>query len=254
MLQGVARRPNMTLAVKRLVRDVAARVPELSHIRPARVLVVAGEARRASRATIRPAHQGRAARRAPGGGAARPLVRVKGRTILYVITLRPLWFLASTPEERIATVLHELYHASTRFDGTLHRGRRHSRLPRARYNRKIRTLLRRYLAEAPAEVVAPFGAPRAWCARGCGSSARRPRGHARPEPARSTPNGSSSTAWSDADARAAGAPPSPRPDPRGSAGAIGRARTVRREIRLRSPPPAASTAPWPTRSASAAPR
>lgn len=157
MLGGVARRPNMTLAVKRLVRDVAARVPELSYVRPSRVLVVAGEARRASRATIRPAHQGSAARRAAGGGAARPLVRVKGRTILYVITLRPLWFLASTPEERIATVLHELYHASTRFDGTLHRGRRHSRLPRARYNRKIRTLLRRYLAAAPPEVIAPFG-------------------------------------------------------------------------------------------------
>ncbi len=134
---GVVRRPNMTLAVKRLVRDVAARVPELSYVRPSRVLVVAGEARRASRATIRPAHQGSADRRAAAGGTARPLVRVKGRTILYVITLRPLWFLASTPEERIATVLHELYHASTRFDGTLHRGRRHSRLPRPRYNRKI---------------------------------------------------------------------------------------------------------------------
>lgn len=157
MLPEVARRPNMTLAVKRLVRDLAARVPELAHVRPSRVLVVAGEARRASRATIRPAHQGSAALRAAGaGGPARPRVRVKGRTILYVITLRPLWFLASTPEERIATVLHELYHASTRFDGTLHRGRRHSRLPRARYNRKIRTLLRRYLAAAPPEVVAPF--------------------------------------------------------------------------------------------------
>ncbi len=143
----------MTLAVKRLVRDVAARVPELAHVRPSRVLVVAGEARRASRATIRPAHRGRPR---AAGGAARPLVRVKGRTILYVITLRPLWFLASTPDERVATVLHELYHASTRFDGTLHRGRRHSRLPRIRYNRKIRTLLRRYLAAAPAEVTAPF--------------------------------------------------------------------------------------------------
>lgn len=143
----------MTLAVKRLVRDVAARLPELSHVRPTRVLIVAGEARRASRATIRPAHHGSAARQA---GGVRPRVRVRGRTILYVITLRPLWFLASTPDERIATVLHELYHASTRFDGTLHRGRRHSRLPRARYNRKIRALLRRYLDEAPAEVIAPF--------------------------------------------------------------------------------------------------
>lgn len=148
-------RPNLTLAVKRLIRDVARRVPELAHVRPARVLVVAGEARRASRATIRPAYQGPAAARR-AGAEARPRVRVKGRTILYVITLRPLWFLASTPDERIATVLHELYHASTRFDGTLHRGRRHSRLPRGRYNRKIRAILRRYLEVAPADVIAPF--------------------------------------------------------------------------------------------------
>jgi predicted metallopeptidase len=149
----MARRPNVTLAVKRLVRDVAARVPELAHVRASRVLVVAGEARRSSRATIRPARGGAASTRS---GRGRAVVLVKGREILYVITLRPLWFRASRPEERIATMLHELYHASTRFDGTLHRGRRHARLPRARYNRKIRALLRRYLAVAPHEIVAPF--------------------------------------------------------------------------------------------------
>ncbi|WP_242395199.1 putative metallopeptidase [Anaeromyxobacter oryzisoli] len=146
----MARRPNVTLAVKRLIRDVAARVPELAHVRATRVLVVAGEARRSSRATIRAARGG--GRGARGG----PVIRVKGRRVLYVITLRPLWFRSSSPEQRIATVLHELYHASTRFDGTLHRGRRHARFPRARYNRRIRALLRRYLAEAPPEIVAPF--------------------------------------------------------------------------------------------------
>jgi predicted metallopeptidase len=145
---GHVPRPNLTLAVKRLVRDVSARVPELSHVRASRVLVVAGEARRASRATIRPART-----RAP---REKPLIRVKGRKIFYVVTLRPLWFRASTPEQRIGTILHELYHASTRFDGTLHRGRRHSRLPRARYNQKIRRLLDHYLDEAPPEILAPF--------------------------------------------------------------------------------------------------
>lgn len=147
-------RQNVTLAVKRLVRDVSARVPELAHVRASRVLVVAGEARRASRATIRPA---RPARRGHGDPRReKPLIRVKGRKILYVVTLRPLWFRASTPEQRIGTILHELYHASTRFDGTLHRGRRHSRLPRARYNQKIRRLLDRYLDEAPPEILEPF--------------------------------------------------------------------------------------------------
>ncbi len=117
----------------------------------------AGEARRASRATIRPAHF-KETRRSDAGTRRKPVIRVKGRKILYVVTLRPLWFLDSTPRERIATIVHELYHASTRFDGTLHRGRRHSRLPVSAYDRRIEALVDRYLARAPEEIVAPFGA------------------------------------------------------------------------------------------------
>jgi len=144
----MARRPSMTLAVKRLIRDVAGRLPELSHVRPSRVLVVAGEARRASRATIRGVP--------PRGAPGRPAIALRGRPVRYVITLRPLWFLDSTPEERVATVLHELYHASTRFDGTLHRGRRHRELAPAAYGHRVRQLLERYLAEAPRSLLAPF--------------------------------------------------------------------------------------------------
>jgi len=146
----------MTLAVKRLIRDVAARVPELAHVKPSRILVVAGEARRASRATIRPAHFKETGRRGGRGGRRKPLIQIKGRKILYVITLRPRWFVDSTPEQRVATVLHELYHASERFDGTLHKGRLHQRLPRGRYERRIRAMRDRYRAVAPDEVVAPF--------------------------------------------------------------------------------------------------
>jgi predicted metallopeptidase len=145
----VAHRLNVTLAVKRLVRDASARLPELAHVDASRLLVVAGEARRASRATIRPLGTGR---RADGA----PVVRVRGRPIRYVITLRPLWFLDSTPEARVETVLHELWHASTRFDGRLHGGRRHQALPAAAFNRRVRSLRDRYLAAAPAELLAPF--------------------------------------------------------------------------------------------------
>ncbi|HET8723542.1 MAG TPA: putative metallopeptidase [Anaeromyxobacteraceae bacterium] len=160
--------------MKRLIRDVAARLPELAHVRPSRVLVVAGEARRASRATIRPAHFRDTRARGGSGGRRKPLIRVGGRKILYVITLRPLWFRACTPEQRVSTVLHELWHASERFDGTLHRGRVHSRLPRARYERRIRALRDRYLSRAPEEILAPFtysGIARArmWLERPAGS-------------------------------------------------------------------------------------
>lgn len=136
----------MTLAVKRLIRDVARRLPELAHVRPSRILVVAGEARRASRASIRGLVEG------PG----RPRVLLGGRRVLYVITLRPLWFRESSAEERVATVLHELYHASTRFDGTLHRMRRHGELAPGAYGRRVGRLLQRYLAVAPAALLLPF--------------------------------------------------------------------------------------------------
>jgi predicted metallopeptidase len=171
----VPHRLNVTLAVKRLVRDASARLPELAHVDAARLLVVAGEARRASRATIRPLGAG-------AGEDGAPRVRLRGRTIRYVITLRPLWFLDSTPEARVETVLHELWHASTRFDGRLHGGRRHAALPAAAFDRRVRALRDRYLALAPAEVLAPFahhglGRARMWLERP--AAARRDGGPAR---------------------------------------------------------------------------
>ena len=174
----MARRLNVTLAVKRLVRDAAARLPELAHVDASQLLVVAGEARRASRATIRPVGAPRDRR----DGRDRPRIRVRGRDILYVITLRPLWFLDSTPEERIGTVLHELWHVSTRFDGRLHRGRRHAALPASAFERRVRRLRDRYLAEAPGELVAPFAhhglvRARMWLERP--AAARRDGGRAR---------------------------------------------------------------------------
>jgi hypothetical protein len=150
-------RVNLTLAVKRLIRDIAHRVPELSHVRASRILVVAGEARRTSRATIRPAHFTETRRRrSRRDGRKKPLIRVKNRKILYVVTLRPLWFLGTSRQQRIGTIFHELYHVSTRFDGTLHRGRTHDKLPISSYNRRIRKLRERYLVNAPESVLAPF--------------------------------------------------------------------------------------------------
>jgi predicted metallopeptidase len=144
----VPRRLNLTLAVKRLIRDAAARLPELEHVNASGLLVVAGEARRASRATIRPVAGGR--------GRGRVRIVIRGREILYVITLRPLWFLDSTAAERVETILHELWHVSIRFDGRLHHLRRHTALPIAAFHRKVRRLRDQYLALAPAEMLSPF--------------------------------------------------------------------------------------------------
>jgi predicted metallopeptidase len=131
-----AERPNATLLCRRVVADMVRKLPELSHIHAARILFVAGEARRGSRATIRPL-----------GGKGRAPVSLKGRRALYCITLRPKFFRASTPEQRVSTLLHEILHISPRFDGTLDPSRRHSRMRAGRFEALLRPLLRRYMAD-----------------------------------------------------------------------------------------------------------
>ncbi len=125
---------------------------EYRHIRPSRILVVAGEARRSSRGTVKPLMPGRGP---TGKLRPKPVVRVKGRRMLYCITLRPLFFRASTPQARIETVLHELFHISPQFDGTLDNTRRHEKLGRA-FGRELRPLVRRYLKLCPPELYTSF--------------------------------------------------------------------------------------------------
>ena len=144
---------------------MARKLTELSHIRPARILFVAGEARRASRATIRPL----------GPGHAR--VSLKGKRALYCITLRPKFFRASSPEERVATLLHELLHISAEFDGKLHTGRRHSALPKAKFEGLLRPLVKRYLADADASLLSGLAhdgevLARQWLERPTGRASR----------------------------------------------------------------------------------
>ncbi len=137
-----AERPNATLQCRRIVADMVRTLPELSHIKAWRILFVAGEARRGSRATIRPL-----------GGKGRARVSLKGRRALYCVTLRPKFFRASTPEQRVATLLHELLHVSPRCDGTLDPERRHSRLGQGRFDALLKPLLRRYLADGDASLI-----------------------------------------------------------------------------------------------------
>ncbi len=145
-------RPNLADALGALIRDAAHQVPELSHVRSTRILVVAGEARRTSRATIRPLGG-----KAQPGAARRPRIVIAGRRMLYLITLRPMFFRASTLETRVETLLHELFHVSGRFDGTLHRGRRHALLPGKRFGAVLTPLVEGYLARASPRVLAPMG-------------------------------------------------------------------------------------------------
>jgi hypothetical protein len=148
------RRPNLNKAVRALIRDIAAKMPEFSHVRASRILVIAGEARRASRGTVKPLCF-RGGRSTDRTGRRKPIVRIRGRRMLYCITLRPLFFRSSTAQGRIETVIHELFHMSRRFDGTLHAGRRHSVLGKE-FSRRLKPLVRRYLKHCPPELLKLF--------------------------------------------------------------------------------------------------
>lgn len=136
------------------MRDLAVRSPEFAHLVPAKVLVVAGEARRGSRGSVKPLAFARGKSR-DRSGARKPVVRVEGRRMLYCVTLRPLFFRDSRPEQRLETLLHELYHVSPAFDGTLDPVRRHAQMG-VTFSRRFRPVVRRYLRQCPPAVLAPF--------------------------------------------------------------------------------------------------
>ncbi|MCP3139018.1 hypothetical protein [Pyxidicoccus xibeiensis] len=145
------RRPNFNKTLRALIRDIAAKLPEFGHVKPTRILVVSGEARRASRGTVKPLCF-RGGKSADRTGRRKPIIRIRGKRMLYCITLRPLFFRGSTAQARVETVVHELFHLSRRFDGTLHSGRRHDVLGRA-FSRKLKPLVRRYLKLCPPELL-----------------------------------------------------------------------------------------------------
>lgn len=145
-------RPNFSRAVRLLIREIARRLPEFSKVRSENILVIAGEARRASRATIRPTRfQDTATLRSKDGRLRKPRLTFRGRKILYVLTLRPLFFRTGGVEKRIETIIHELFHLSPAFDGTLASERRHAVMDAAAFEAALRPLVKRFLAECPQE-------------------------------------------------------------------------------------------------------
>jgi hypothetical protein len=121
-----ALRPNLNAAISALIAHIADVVPEYGHIDAQRILIVAGEARRASRGTVKPLFfQG--GQRIDFLGRRKPAVEIGGRRMRYIITLRPLFFRKATLRQRVTTILHELFHISPVFDGSLDLSRRHAK-------------------------------------------------------------------------------------------------------------------------------
>lgn len=155
--KATSARPNFSRAVRLLIRDIAKQMPEFSKVRAENVLVVAGEARRASRATIRPTRfQETGTLRSSDGKLRKPRLSFRGKKILYVLTLRPLFFRTGAAEKRIETVLHELFHLSPAFDGTLAADRRHAAMDAEAFEAALRPIVKRYLAACAQEHIDRF--------------------------------------------------------------------------------------------------
>jgi len=123
-----SRRFDFTLHVRRLIDDMVARLPELSHVDPGRVAISFSQARsgvsHGMQASLTPM-------RFEGGtligeqrGRQYTVERMfdaRGREYLYILTFFLPRFLNQPLQEKIVTVLHELWHIGPQFDGDLRR-------------------------------------------------------------------------------------------------------------------------------------
>ena len=123
-----ARGFNFTLHMRTLCADLARRLPELGHIELERVAIRFCQARKAARhglqATLTPMRfeQGELVSRRRGRAwTIERLYDASGREMLYLLSFYLPRFLERSFEEKLATVVHELWHISPRFDGDLRR-------------------------------------------------------------------------------------------------------------------------------------
>lgn len=150
---------DFTTHMRRLCAALVERLPELSHIDLARVAIGFRQSRRRGaagvQATLTPL-------RFAGGNLTKTvrgrrwgierIADERGREMLYLLNFFLPRFFESPFEERLVTVLHELWHIGPAFDGDLRRfgGRcyAHSR-SRESYDRQMNRLARRWLDSQP---------------------------------------------------------------------------------------------------------
>lgn len=157
---------NFTLHMRRLCEDMVLRLPELAHIDLGRVAICYCQARKAVRhglqATLTPL-------RFEGGALTtkrrRRLYTVQrlydhtDREMLYILSFYLPRFLDCPLEEKLVTVLHELWHISPSFDGDLrrHPGRCYAHSgSQKKYDRAMAKFAERWLSLSPPEELYGF--------------------------------------------------------------------------------------------------
>lgn len=157
---------NFTAHMRRLCADMAARLDELSHIDVEQIAFAFSQVRKAGDhglwATLTPMRFEGGALETSRAGQRYSVQRLydgQGREMLYILTFYLPRFLNLPLEDKLTTVLHELWHISPQFDGDI---RRHSGRcavhtgSQAQYDAAMRRLAARWLSAGPAESLYEF--------------------------------------------------------------------------------------------------
>jgi len=157
---------DFTLHIRRLAQDVTVRLPELSHVDLAQVAIRFCQARKAVRygiqASLTPLRFENGSRTTQRRGRTWTIQRIddeSGREMLYLLSFYLPRFLELPWRDKLATVIHELWHVSPDFNGDLrrHSGRcyAHSHSQR-QYDLFVEQLLDRWLGLGPPEELHAF--------------------------------------------------------------------------------------------------
>jgi Putative phage metallopeptidase len=151
--------------LRRLLQDIVQRTPELRHIRVPEILIGVTQARSARmngvQARVTPLRFPRGELTRVYRGVPYQVQRylIGSEEFLYLMTFSLPRFLDREFDDKLVTVLHELYHIGTAFDGDLrrHGGRYqlHTHSQRC-YDEQMRELARAYLASSPEPALHAF--------------------------------------------------------------------------------------------------
>ena len=157
---------DFTQHIRLLAGDIVARVPRLQHIDLGRVSVAFSQTRKrvlyGMQASLTPMRFEQGARRGTVRGrrvTVQKLLDANGIEMLYILTFYLPRFLDLEFDEKLATVVHELWHISPQFDGDLrrHAGRCYAHgHSQAAYDAQVDTLVKEYLATSPPETLRAF--------------------------------------------------------------------------------------------------
>jgi hypothetical protein len=150
---------DFTAQMRRVTADVVARLPELSHVDLSRVAFSFAQARKNVRhgvwATLTPMRFAGGSLTCHRGGRAWTVERLfddAGREMLYILNFYLPRFMDLPFDEKLTTLLHELWHISPEFDGDLrrHPGRCYAHGgSQRRYDAAMAQLARRWLSHEP---------------------------------------------------------------------------------------------------------